>query len=142
MKKIYLVNSDFINSRLDRWFRRVVCQVPQSLIEKSIRSGNIKVNNKKEKSSYKLKNQDQIIVRNINFSPNKQKIVSKKYIPTKKDLSFSSNIFVEDNENFAVINKPPGIAVQSGTKSIKNIMDILRSTQEFNNSLPLILLGA
>ena len=78
MKKIYLVNSDFINSRLDRWFRRVVCQVPQSLIEKSIRSGNIKVNNKKEKSSYKLKNQDQIIVRNINFSPNKQKIVSKK----------------------------------------------------------------
>ena len=67
MKKIYLVNSDFINSRLDRWFRRVVCQVPQSLIEKSIRSGNIKVNNKKEKSSYKLKNQDQIIVRNINF---------------------------------------------------------------------------
>ena len=65
MKKIYLVNSDFINSRLDRWFRRVVCQVPQSLIEKSIRSGNIKVNNKKEKSSYKLKNQDQIIVRSI-----------------------------------------------------------------------------
>ena len=124
MKKIYLVNSDFINSRLDRWFRRVVCQVPQSLIEKSIRSGNIKVNNKKEKSSYKLKNQDQIIVRNINFSPNKQKIVSKKYIPTNKDLTFSSSIFVEDNENFAVINKPSGIAVQSGTKSIRNIFDI------------------
>ena len=136
MKKIYLVNSDFINSRLDRWFRRVVCQVPQSLIEKSIRSGNIKVNNKKEKSSYKLKNQDQIIVGNINFSPNKQKIVSKKYIPTKKDLSFSSNIFVEDNENFAVINKPSGIAVQSGTKSIKNIMDILRATNEFKGYSP------
>ena len=65
MKKIYSINSDFINSRLDRWFRRVVCEVPQSLIEKNIRRGNIRVNQKKEKSSYKLKNHDKIVIKNI-----------------------------------------------------------------------------
>ena len=136
MKKIYSVNTDFINSRLDRWFRRVVCEVPQSLIEKNIRKGNIRVNLKKERSSYKLKNHDKIIIKNINFSPNKHKIVGKKYKPTKSDLSFSSNIFIENNENFAVINKPTGISVQSGTKSLKNILDILGSTQEFDGSSP------
>ena len=33
---------------------------------------------------------------------------------------------LEDNENFIVINKPTGIPVQSGTRSFKNIIDILK----------------
>ncbi len=136
MKKIFLISDNFVNSRLDRWFRRTVCSIPQSLIEKNIRKGNIKVNYKKEKSSYKLKNKDQIIICNINFSENKHHEINNKYIPTKKDLSQSSNIFVENNENFVVINKPSGIAVQSGTNSRKNILDILRGTKEFEGSTP------
>ena len=49
MEKIFSVKNEFINTRLDRWFRRNVCEVPQSLIEKNIRKGKIKVNNKKKK---------------------------------------------------------------------------------------------
>ena len=60
MQKIFSIKDDFVNSRLDRWFRRNVCEVPQSLIEKNLRKGNIKVNNKKRKSSYKLQKGDQI----------------------------------------------------------------------------------
>ena len=67
MKKFFLVTNDFVNSRLDRWFRKNVCDVPQSLIEKNIRKGYIKVNHKREKSSYKLKKSDQILTYNINF---------------------------------------------------------------------------
>ena len=51
-------------------------------------------------------------------------------------MSFTSNIFIENNENFAVINKPAGISVQSGTKSKKNILDILRDTDEFKGFTP------
>ena len=136
MKKIFSVTDHFVNSRLDRWFRRNVCEVPQSLIEKNIRKGNIKVNNIKMKSSYKLQNKDQIIIYNIKFSANKNKKLNKKYIATKTDLSQSSSMFIENNKNFVVINKPSGIAVQSGTKSKKNILDILRSTKEFEGSSP------
>ena len=60
MKKVFQVKNEYINSRLDRWFRRNICEVPQSLIEKNIRKGKIKVNNIKQKSSYKLKENDQI----------------------------------------------------------------------------------
>ena len=49
MKKIFSVKYDYVNARLDRWFRRNVCEVPQSLIEKSIRKGKLKVNNKKKR---------------------------------------------------------------------------------------------
>ena len=136
MKNNFIIDEKDINSRLDRWFKRVIFNVPQSLIEKSIRKGNIKVNFKKEKSSYKLKLSDKIQINNLNFKEKIDKKVKFKYIPSKKDLSFSSNLFIENNENFAVINKPSGIAVQSGTKSKKNIIDILKSTSEFENTRP------
>jgi 23S rRNA pseudouridine955/2504/2580 synthase len=136
MKNFFSVKYDFVNARLDRWFRRNVCEAPQSLIEKNIRKGKIKVNNKKKESSYKLQENDQIFVYNFNFKTNKNKKNKLKYRATKKELSSSSSMFVENNENFVVINKPAGIAVQAGTKSRRNILDILRNTKEFEGASP------
>ena len=47
MKKTFTIKDDFVNTRVDRWFRRNVYDVPQSLIEKNLRKGNIKINLKK-----------------------------------------------------------------------------------------------
>ena len=135
MKTFFLINDDFVNSRLDRWFKRYVCDIPQSLIEKNVRKGNIRINNKKEKCSYRLQKNDRIIIQNINLTK-KVKTPTKVYKPTKKELLSSSSMFLENNENFVVINKPAGIAVQSGTKSRKNILDILGNTEEFINTPP------
>ena len=134
--KRFLVEDDFINSRLDRWFKRKILDVPQSFIEKNLRKGNIKVNKKKNKSSYRLQKKDQIYISDFKFTSSKRKKKYYDYKPTKKELSFSSSIFIENNENFAVINKPAGIAVQSGTKSKRNLLDILRVTKEFNETPP------
>ena len=136
MKKIYKIKIDYAETRLDRWFRKNISQVPQSLIEKNLRKGKIKVNYKKVKSSYKLQKNDQVILYNITFSTQKKNRTKTPYKATKKDLSYSSYIFIENNENFAVINKPAGIAVQSGTKSRRNILDILKSTKEFKDTYP------
>ena len=136
MKKNYSIENEFVNSRIDRWFKRNICQVPQSLIEKNLRKGNIKVNNKKSKSSYKLKKSDLVSIININFTHNKNIKIKKKYQATNREITTSSKMILENNENFVVINKPAGIAVQSGTKSKRNIIDILRNTKEFANSSP------
>jgi len=136
MRRSFLINNSFVNTRLDRWFKKCICNVPQSLIEKNIRKGKIKVNNKKEKSSYKLKYNDEIFIYNINLVPNKNKNSTTRYIATKKEVRSSSEMIIENNENFVVINKPAGIAVQSGTKSKKNIIDILRTTKEFEKTNP------
>ena len=130
----FLVEEDFINTRLDKWFKKKVYDVPQSFIEKNLRTGNIKVNKKKNKSSYRLQKNDQIIISDFKYVQSSNKKKKYNYKPTKKELSFSSNIFIENNENFAVINKPAGIAVQSGTKSKRNLLDILRLTKEFSQS--------
>ena len=65
MKKFFLIKDEFVNSRLDRWFKRNIHDVPQSLIEKNLRKGNIKVNNKKKTSSYKLQKNDQVNLFNL-----------------------------------------------------------------------------
>ena len=136
MKKSFLVDDNFVDTRLDRWFRRNVCEIPQSLIEKNLRKGCIKVNNKKKKSSYKVKKNDQISIHNIKFTEKRKTEYKIKYKPTLSELSLSSTMFIENNENFAVINKPSGISVQSGTKSKKNILDILNNTNEFKGTKP------
>ena len=136
MIKKYQVNENFINSRLDRWFKKNICNVPQSLLEKNLRIGKIKINNKKTKSSYKLQSKDVIFLKNFNPIIKKENYILKKYKPTNKEIKSSFGFVVHDNENFIVINKPPGIAVQSGTKSKKNIIDILRFTKYFKNCDP------
>tara|TARA_B110000438_G_scaffold253528_1_gene259192 strand:+ start:398 stop:1306 length:909 start_codon:yes stop_codon:yes gene_type:complete len=136
MEKKFIITEENVNSRLDRWFKRSVIDIPQSLLEKSIRKGLIKVNNKKKSSSYKLLLNDKIVVYESNFIENKSKKKLLPYKATQKDISYSSTLFIENNDDFAVINKPPGISVQSGTKSRRNILDILKSTKEFSSSIP------
>ena len=136
MNKICTVEIDFVDTRLDRWFRKNICEVPQSLIEKNIRKGKIKVNNKKVISSYRLKKYDKIFLYNISFQGQKNIKSKNPYKPTKEDLTKSSTIFIENNENFVVVNKPAGISVQSGTKSKRNILDILKRTKEFQDCSP------
>ena len=86
MKKIYSVKDDFIGMRLDKWIKKNISDVPQSLIEKNIRKGNIKINNKKEKSSYKLKKNNQVILYNFSFFSKKHKKKTTIYKPSKSDL--------------------------------------------------------
>ena len=84
MKKNLLVKDEHVNSRLDRWFKRVVSDVPQSFIEKNIRKGKIKVNNKRSKCSYKLKKNDFVVLYNITFSINDSKKKAKSIYQQKR----------------------------------------------------------
>ena len=139
MRKSFIVDEDFNGSRLDRWFKQKVINLPHSLIEKIIRQNKIKVNKKKIKSSHRLRTGDVVEVFDINkFKPidNNKKI---KYLPKKKEIGSYDKHVLEDNENFIVINKPSGLPVQSGTKSLKNIIDILKNTKYFENSKPFIV---
>ena len=139
MPKSYTVDDDFHDSRLDKWFKNEILNLPQSLFEKILRQNKIKVNKKKTKSSYRLQTGDLIEIYDISkLKPvNKKKKI--KYLPQKKEIDKYYDYIIEDNENFIVINKPTGIPVQSGTKSFKNIIDILKNSKYFENSKPFIV---
>ncbi len=139
MPKSYIVDDDYHEVRLDRWFKHKVINLPHSLIERIIRQNKIKLNKKRTKSSYRLQTGDLIEVFDISkfkVNNNNKKI---KYTPQKKELSKYDDYVIENNENFIVINKPAGIPVQSGTKSFKNITDVLKNSKYFKDSKPFIV---
>ena len=80
MIKNYIVDRTYNNMRLDRWLRNKIGNIPQSYIEKSLRTGKIKINKKKVKSSFKIKTNDQINLFNFEFE---NKIIQKqnKFFP-------------------------------------------------------------
>ena len=67
--------------RIDRWIRNTIGRIPQGLIEKSLRSGKIKVN-KKNKSSHKIKSNDKIDFYDFKFEERIQQ--KNKFYPSIK----------------------------------------------------------
>ena len=121
--------------RIDRFLRNKLGKIPQSLIEKSLRAGKIKINNKKVKSSHKIKHNDKIELFNFIF---KETIIQKKikFNPSEKIIKTNEDLIIDNNENFIVLNKASGISVQGGTKSKKNLVDIFSKSEIFNNTKP------
>ena len=134
MNKSYIIDSSSTDMRIDRWIRNLLGNVPQSLIEKSLRNGKIKLNKKKVKSSSKLYLNDKIDFYNFKFE---QKIEKKNnFSPSKKIIKDSEGLIIDNNEDFIVINKQSGIAVQGGTKSKRNLIDIFAKSKIFENNKP------
>ncbi len=135
MKKSYIVDSTCNEMRIDRWLRYNICKIPQSLIEKNLRSGKIKLNKKKIKSSHKVKTNDEIELYDFTF---KEKIIHKKikFQPTKEIIKSNEDLIIDNNDDFIVLNKSSGISVQGGTKSKKNLVDIFAKSEIFQKTKP------
>ena len=135
MKKSYTVDSTCNDMRIDRWTRLKIGKIPQGLIEKYLRSGKIKINKKKIKSSTKVKTNDIINFFNLEF---KETILQKKikFEPSKEIIKSNEDQIIDNNENFIVLNKSSGISVQGGTKSKKNLVDIFAKSEIFQGTKP------
>ena len=81
MPKSYTVDDFDKDSRLDKWFKNKIINLPHSLLERILRQNKVKVNKKKTKSSYRLQTGDLVEIFDINrFKPiNEKKSISIAY---------------------------------------------------------------
>ena len=135
MKKLIHVDKTFNGMRIDRFLRNQFGQIPQSLIEKNLRNGKIKLNKKKIKSSKKIQLNDKIELFNLEFK-NILKQNKQKFVPTNEIIKENEDLIIENNDNFVVLNKQSGISVQGGTKSKKNLIDIFSKSDLFSDTKP------
>ena len=134
MNRSYKIKPIHVSMRLDRWIKNNIGKYPQSLLEKSIRKGKIKINKKKTSSSYKLKIGDEIDFYNFDYKF-KPKDTST-YKPSKKNLDENEKTLIDNNKDFIVINKKSGISTQGGTKSKNNLIDIFSNSNLFKDTKP------
>lgn len=118
--------------RLDRFLRRKFKNENLSKIFESIRTGKVKVNNKKQKENYRLKLDDIIEIN----------LLKEEVVEVKKNKSFSKinidkekyqdMIFYEDN-NYLLINKPSGITVHKGTSNDYGLAEVFKQIMKNDN---------
>ena len=124
------------NSRLDRFLRRHVGEINQSLLEKYLRQKFILLDDKKAKASQRVQlNQVISYSSSILFSKNKTEPT---FSNQEKKIyeNLYSKIIVKENKNFIAINKPNDIAVQGGTKQRLHIDNFLRVNFEKSEIIP------
>ena len=130
MKKsnIFEINQELSGQRLDNFLIKRLKGLPKSLIYKLVRSGQVRVNKKRSKVSYRISDNDF-----IRIPPH---LIQENVIADKILLNTSEYIHYE-NENFMLLNKPYGISVHSGTNQEVDFLSSLRKSQN-NNDLSLV----
>ena len=100
MSKSYTIDEDYNYSRLDKWFKNEIINLPHSLLEKLLRQNKVKVNKKKTKSSYRLQTGDLIEIYDISKLKPVDKKKKIKYLPKKKEIGLYDDYVIIIGANF------------------------------------------
>ncbi len=116
------VTKEFSGMRLDRFLRHFINGLPQSMIQKWSRKGLIKINQKKCKADDRVNEGDQVT--SPSFKVDELFVPKKKILVTPHLIKDFKSWIIHENEDFLVINKPAGLAVQGGT-NLKMHLDLI-----------------
>ena len=133
--KKFTINKDNSDRRIDNYLLSLYKNVPKSKIYNIIRKGEVRVNSKRIKPSYKLKIDDLIRIPPYLEEP----LVLNKKISLDLIDKHTNQIIFED-KNYIITNKYNDIAVHSGSKNRIGLIDIFRSnTEQFNFFLTFVI---
>lgn len=124
------INHDNSERRIDNYLLSLYKNVPKSKIYNIIRKGEVRVNSKRIKPSYKLKIDDLVRIPPYLDGP----LTHNKKISSYLIEKHTTKIIYEDN-NYIVINKNNDIAVHAGSKNGIGLIDIFRL--KFGNHIEL-----
>tara|TARA_B100000686_G_scaffold354587_1_gene465652 strand:- start:2 stop:970 length:969 start_codon:yes stop_codon:yes gene_type:complete len=125
--KNFLISDDDSGIRLDRWLRRKFVGIPQSLFQKKLRKGIIRLNGEISPAKKVVYKNDIIEIRDFDNSVyNLEKKFIKLELPKKYIEIFNSSIIFNNND-FMVINKWKGIPTQGGNKILISVDSIIKS---------------
>jgi 23S rRNA pseudouridine955/2504/2580 synthase len=108
--------------RLDRWFKTHYGSLPHSLLEKLLRTGQVRVDGARAKASMRLAAGQTIRIPPL---PDVAPPPAPKHALSKADREFLASITLYEDDDLLVLNKPSGIAVQGGTKTPHHIDRLL-----------------
>lgn len=115
------VSADDGTARIDRWLRRRYPQLTQGQIEKLIRTGQVRVDGARVKSS------DRVAPGQLVRIPPLPDAAPRREPGTlsPKDEAFVRSLVLHRDDDVIVLNKPAGLAVQGGTKTARHLDALL-----------------
>lgn len=123
--------------RLDRWFKRRFPALTHGRLEKLLRTGQVRVDGKRAKSSDRLQAGQSVRVPPLKLDTAPAHKPSAAVRP--EDLAALKGWIIHQDKSVIVLNKPPGLPVQGGTKSERNLDAILAAAADKFGGRPLLV---
>jgi 23S rRNA pseudouridine955/2504/2580 synthase len=123
--------------RLDRWFKRRFPALTHGRLEKLLRTGQVRVDGKRAKAGDRLQPGQSIRVPPLQLAS----APARKAAPAARpeDVAALKGWILHQDKSVIVLNKPPGLAVQGGTKSERNLDAILAAAAGNFGGRPLLV---
>jgi 23S rRNA pseudouridine955/2504/2580 synthase len=124
--RTFTVGEDDDGIRLDRWFKRHVPEVSFNMVSRWARTGQLRVDGKKAVPGDRIETGQEIRFPAAEATPSRPSRVQPKREPlTADEERFVSDMVIYEDEHAFVLNKPPGLATQGGTKTHQHLDRLL-----------------
>lgn len=122
----FIITRDFHDVRLDRFIRKRYRQIALTAIFRLIRKGRVRVNGKRKKQNYRLKEGDIVRV-NISASPSAAKPLVRL---APDEISQVADSVVYEDDDLVLCNKPPGLVMHCGSGHEYGFVEMLQAFLE------------
>lgn len=119
-----IVAANDAGMRLDRFLKRQLPGCPEGLIQKFLRTGQVRLNGGRVKGQQRLEVGQTIRIPPVRIPSESQENTS--YPPPQAMLKALEGCVLAEGEGFMVINKPPGWPVHGGSGQTVGLIDGLR----------------
>ena len=120
----FTVSPDDDGIRLDRWFRRNLPEASFNLVSRWARTGQLRVDGKRAAPGDRIEAGQTIRVPPAEPAPAARPKPERPSL-TEDEIAFVNEIVIHRDPQAIVVNKPPGLATQGGTKTRQHLDGLL-----------------
>ena len=132
-----LIEDGEADLRLDRWFKRRYPALTHGRLEKLLRTGQVRVDGKRAKSSDRVQPGQSVRVPPLKLDSVPERKSGAAVRP--EDLAALKGWILHQDKSVIVLDKPPGLPVQGGPKSERNLDAILAAAADTFGGRPLLV---
>jgi 23S rRNA pseudouridine955/2504/2580 synthase len=121
----FTVSEDDNDIRLDRWFKRNLPQVGFATVSRWARTGQIRVDGKRAKPEDRLSTGQVLRVPPGGEEPPREATKPRPRPLSPEQIAEAKDMVIRETPAAIVLNKPPGLATQGGSKTTKHVDGLL-----------------
>ena len=124
--RTFTVSEDDDGIRLDRWFKRHMPDVSFNIVSRWSRTGQLRVDDKKAVPGDRIETGQKIRIPPADAAPARTARPQRKREELSEDeVRFVRDMVIHEDPGAFVLNKPPGLATQGGTKTTQHLDRLL-----------------
>jgi 23S rRNA pseudouridine955/2504/2580 synthase len=134
--RTFTVTEDDDGIRLDRWFRRNQPDVSFNMVSRWARTGQLRLDGKRVAPGERIAAGQEIRVPPVEPEPRRGPSRPKRVSLTSDEEEFVRSLVIHEDESAFVLNKPPGLATQGGTKTANHLDRLLDGLSDESGNRP------